>query len=296
MILRLTKKNFSAMVKRFQDTFSFGHCLGEVAHQLDKDGNSTLGIALEHHFEKNPTTRTIDRKRASESLSMAMTGGSYNVLSAQLKKEAVTESVDATAMANLRGYTGLLEDVIFTLSSEGAHQAKKLIDAILFCTKEMSNDVRGNASQLTERETLLGTETEFWAALHDLFLNTTVAHIHTRGFDEHHTNHHGMYAHSRDVILTLSDGTEIEFNMNYKESEAGLDEMDMVFTIDGEDLYDIFDPDGDSHEVDKVLEQIGDLGSEKFTDHANADLVDLNDERNAQLASVVVPEFAKAVL
>tara|TARA_R110001583_G_scaffold52147_14_gene162253 strand:+ start:10069 stop:10983 length:915 start_codon:yes stop_codon:yes gene_type:complete len=298
MIFDINKTSFSAAVKRMQSTFTLQHCLGVVTHRLNRAGNKPLAAALSQAMGKYNDEQGLDRKRASEVLSQAITGDSYNVLASKMNK-AQGELSPKLIVGSLRAALDELNAVIFTVGDEGRLLRESLTKALVFLVKEKSGGKTGSSAYLTMRKEYLPDANAFWESMHALLIENKVVKITTNGFGAPESALDKRELHRREVIFLLSDDSKITLNCTYTKADCSGDGVSLFscsIYINEDDIYEFFDS-SESHDdiymVDGMLEAFADGLETAFSAESNHDLVDLDHATNKELLYSVVPVLSR---
>ncbi len=275
-----SKSRFNTAVSYLRNALPFKSLVADVCHQLEKDGVHALANSLRLHFERNPTERTIDRKRAENALSRALNKEDYNVLSAKLKAlDTNTTSISDIMMH----HTHELKNTCFSLTEAGKRQHRTIalnIESII--RDHAKGRIALSEFDFDSDENSVQDVLQLIGSLLDTF---GIKSITTLGAADVSADTMEGSDVDIDVYITFGNGTELHINFVAEKALGDIEELNTTLYIDGKNAEEFVDM-GDTVLLKHAFYE---LGFYLCSAPAEADLVDTDALYYRAIASFAIP-------
>lgn len=282
-----SKASFNASVSRLRDALSLKSLVGDVTYQIQKDGNTDLASQVQAHFDKHPSDRGLDRKRANHALAAAATGEDYNVLSAKLKK-LDSKAIDMASLVMHHGDE--LKNTCFTLSPQGESLQNVLRNKLeTIINRHAKGSLPYNAIDMNAVDY---TQDDCWNLLAHMLYKIGIQSMTTFGAAE--IQHNGLEGDSVDICLYVRFHNEMNLHFNFTANKHNGEVEDFSASLNLENKeFSEFIYDGDDEAIISAFDEIAHFF---INDSKEAELVDIEDPYYQAIATHVIPAMQFAAL
>lgn len=280
-----SKSRFNAAVKRLREALPFKSIVNDVIHQIQKDGNRTLANDLSCHFDKYPTSRGLDRKRAENALAQALNNEDYNILSAKLKKQD-ENAVDMEQL--MLHHTHEFKNTCFSLSSKGDAQRNTILYQLdTLANEKAEKPLPTNQFDMSSDE---HTEASFWGLFSNLVHVVGIRTLTTLGAADVVSDTLEGDEVDIDLFITFNNDIELHANFVADKINGEIESLTTTLFLNGKELYEYL---ADSDD-EAICESFKELAHFFCVLPSEADLVDTKAPYYRSIASFVIPAMQYA--